>query len=154
MLFARTQYNKLIPLFFHVKDWIYQSCDELFWEWKISSYVVYYPSTSIYRPGAHFTDILYNVIPIQGKICYKDFANAMTAQLLCYVENFTATTNWMRARMKFPANLNYDGKIVAEMGSWSKLVRYALKGTWIFLPNRVTNIPIDNLATTYCRRHI
>ena len=45
----------------------------------------------------------------------------MTAQLSCHVQNVIATIyhNLDESSMKFPSNLNYDGKNVHEMGPWS-----------------------------------
>ena len=58
------------------------------------------------------------VTPLQAIISLQKFAHATTAQLSYHEQNFIAITSYKldESIMKFPSNLNYDGKIVHEMG--------------------------------------
>ena len=73
---------------------------------------------------------------LYGVIMLTNFAHVTAAQLLCHVQNFISIIhgNLNESRMKFPLHMNYDGKIVHEMGPWSDHcvhVRATWFGLWI-----------------------
>ena len=88
-------------------------------------------SILILKSGAQFTNDFSIVIQIQWKfhsaliqVFHKwllwNFAHSTTAVLSWHVQKFVAiwyiTTEWNYTQTNFPSNLNYNGKIVGEMG--------------------------------------
>ena len=80
-------------------------------------------SNSIESPGTRFTNDFAIIIQMSRKLSFtvkiyswlllllQNFTHAMTAQLLCPVQNFVVIN---LVEMQFPSNLYYEGKIVSE----------------------------------------
>ena len=67
--------------------------------------------------------IVIGVTPLFGIITLQNFTHATTAQLSYHVQNLlTIFINWGESRIKYPFNLNYDGKIFREMGPRNQLL--------------------------------
>ena len=76
----------------------------------------------VFHHNSKLITILFYYNSIAGYHTATNLAHATTAQLLCYVENVVAVisleSEWQQ---NFPPNLNYDGKIVHEMGPRSSI---------------------------------
>ena len=75
-----------------------------------------------FHRSSNSMEISFSVTPLYGITPLQTFAHATAAQLSCHMQTFMKRLFYDSLhdiRMKFPSNLNYDGKMFRETGPWS-----------------------------------